>query len=153
MSQAGGLDRRHRSSLTDDYQFELRDHARLRRQRRRQRSRSPSTHRAEGTLGALNPRLSYPHQHHGRAIAMRAPRTIIHRADCDFVHACLAHRPRLTSAIFACVILAGSFFRHTNLRTLLALYTRSYMHVSTRRYVACAVKPLYDEHGFKHVIL
>ena len=40
-------------------------------------------------------------------------------ADCDFARACLVPRPRLTGAIFACVILAGSLFPLTNLCTLL----------------------------------
>ena len=94
-SMSQGLDGSRRSSLTDDYQFELRDQAQLRRRRRRRRSRRAAERRAEGTLGALNPRLSYPHQHHAHH---SHESTLIHCADCAFACARLAPRPRLTGA-------------------------------------------------------
>ena len=43
--------------------------------------------------------------------------------DCDCAFACRVPRPRSTSAIFPCVILAGSFFPRTNLCTLLSLHS------------------------------
>ena len=81
-------------------------------------ARRAAERRAEGTPGALNPQLSYPHQHHAHH---SHESTIIHCADCDFACARLAPRPRLTGAVFACVILAWSLFPHTNLRAQLSV--------------------------------
>ena len=76
--------------------------------------------RAEGTLGASNPRAStlIPSRASGAHLAMRST------AECDFACARLAPRPRSTRAIFACVILAGSFFARTNLHAQLSLFGR-----------------------------
>ena len=72
-SQAGCLDGSHRSSLTDDYQFELRHEAQLRRRRRRRRSRRSSERRAEGTLGTSSPRACLGPEPHCLGSAERNP--------------------------------------------------------------------------------
>ena len=71
-----------------------------------------------------------------------------------------APRTRLTGAIFACVILAGSSFplalllrtKRCSLCTLEHSHGPSYEYTAIQLYAARVVKPLYDEHDFNHVI-
>ena len=75
-----GSDGSHRSSLTDDYQFELRDQAQLRWRQRRRPSRRAAERQAEGTPGASNPRALDSHT------LTSIWRTHSHEStsDCDF---------------------------------------------------------------------
>ena len=54
----------------------------------------------------------------------------MHHADCDFACTRLAPRSRLTGAIFACVIWAGSLFPRTNMHTQLAALGPVIIHVA-----------------------
>lgn len=106
-------------------------------------SRSSSTRREFASAVSLRFELMHPTSI-TRTIAMRAPSfiVIIHRVDCDFACARSAPRPRSTSAIFACVILAGSLFHHTNPLALSTCDVSLTLHVHTLVMTACALSQM-----------
>ena len=107
-----GSDGSHPSSLTDDYQFELRDQAQLRRRQRRRPSRQAAERQAEGTPGASNPRALDSHTLTSIwRIAMRAPLTLGFRV-CPLG----AQQAAIDRVHFCVRLFGGVFISRTNLR-------------------------------------